>query len=91
MQFSSVQFSHSVMYNSLRPHESQQCCTWLQSQKQQNNLCSFPFNITVIQVSALTTNAEEAEVEQFYEDLQDILELIPKQMSFSSQGNRMQK
>ena len=50
-----------------------------------------PFNITVIQVSALTTNAEEAEVEQFYEDLQDILELIPKKMSFSSQGTRMQK
>ena len=37
-----------------------------------------PFNITVIQVYALTSNAEEAEVEQFYEDLQDLLELIPK-------------
>ena len=37
-----------------------------------------PFSITVIQVYALTSNAEEAEVEQFYEDLQDILELIPK-------------
>ena len=37
-----------------------------------------PFNITVIQVYALTSNAEEAEVEQFYEDLQDHLELIPK-------------
>ena len=37
-----------------------------------------PFNITVIQVSALTSNAEEAEVEQFYEDLQDLLELTPK-------------
>ena len=35
-----------------------------------------PFNITVIQVYAPTTNAEEAEVEQFYEDLQDLLELI---------------
>ena len=34
-----------------------------------------PFNITVIQVYALTSNAEEAEVERFYEDLQDILEL----------------
>ena len=43
-----------------------------------------PFNITVIQVYAPTTNAEEAEVEQFYEDLQDLLELIPKKMSFSS-------
>ena len=37
-----------------------------------------PFSITVIQVYALTSNAEEAEVEQFYEDLQDILALTPK-------------
>ena len=36
-----------------------------------------PFNITVIQVYAPTSNAEEAEVEQFYEDLKDLLELIP--------------
>ena len=37
-----------------------------------------PFNITVIQDYAPTTNAKEAEVEWFYEDLQDILELSPK-------------
>ena len=37
-----------------------------------------PFNITVIQVHAPTSNAEEAEVERFYEDLQDLLELTPK-------------
>ena len=37
-----------------------------------------PFNITVIQVYALTSNAEEAEVERFYKDLQDLLELTPK-------------
>ena len=37
-----------------------------------------PFNITVIQVYAPTNNAEEDEVEQFYEDLQDLLELTPK-------------
>ena len=37
-----------------------------------------PFNITVIQVYAPTSNTEEAEVEQFYEDLQDLLELTPK-------------
>ena len=43
-----------------------------------------PFNITVIQVYAPTSNAEEAEVEQFYEDLQDLLELTPpKKMSFA--------
>ena len=38
-----------------------------------------PFDITVIQVYAPTSNAEEAEVDQFYEDLQDLLELTPKQ------------
>ena len=37
-----------------------------------------PFNITVILVYALNSNAEEAEVEWFYEDLQDLLELTPK-------------
>ena len=37
-----------------------------------------PFNITVIQIYALTNNTEKAEVEQFYEDLQNILELTPK-------------
>ena len=37
-----------------------------------------PFNITIIQVYAPTHNAEEAEIEQFYEDLQDLLELTPK-------------
>ena len=36
-----------------------------------------PFNITVIQVYASTTTAEEAEAEQFYEDLQDLLEITP--------------
>ena len=52
----------------------------MQSQKRRNDLCfqGKSFNITVIQVYALTTNAEEAEVEWFYEDLQDHLELTPK-------------
>ena len=45
---------------------------------------SKPFNITVIQAYAPTSNVEEAEVEQFYEDLQDLLELTPKKkMPFS--------
>ena len=42
-----------------------------------------PFNIMVIQAYAPTSNAEEAEVELFYEDLQDLLELTPKKMFFS--------
>ena len=50
-----------------------------------------PFSITVIQVYAPTTNAKEAEVELFYDDLQDILQLTPKKMSFSSSGTGMQK
>ena len=40
-----------------------------------------PFSITVIQVYALTNHAEEAEVERFYEDLQDLLELTPTQQN----------
>ena len=44
-----------------------------------------------IQVYASTSNAEEAEVERFHEDLQDLLELAPKNVSFSSQAVGMQK
>ena len=52
-------------------------------QSQKNRMISVhfqskPFNITVIQVYATINNTEEAEVEQFYEDLQDLLELTPK-------------
>ena len=46
-----------------------------------------PFSITVIQIYAPTTNAEEAEVEQFYEDLQDLLELTPVKDVFFIIGN----
>ena len=47
------------------------------------NFQNKPFNITVIQVYAQSSNAEEGEVEWFYEDLQDLLELTPQKMSFS--------
>ena len=53
----------------------------MQSQKRQNDLVHFQgksFNITVIPAYAPTSNAEEAEVEQFYKHLQDLLELTPK-------------
>ena len=105
MQFNSVQFSRSVVSESLRPHESQHArppcpsptpgihsdlrpsswwchpaisSSWGQSQN--NRIVSFhfqgkPFNITVIHVYAPTSNAEEAEVEGYYEDL---LELTPQ-------------
>ena len=59
----------------------------MQSQKDRMISVHFqdkPFNITVIQVYALTSNTEEAEVEWFYEDLQDLLELTsPKDILFS--------
>ena len=51
-----------------------------------------PFSIRVIQVYVPTTNAKETEVEQSYEDIQDLQELIlKKNVSFSSQGTGMQK
>ena len=50
-----------------------------------------PFNITVIQVYAPTSNAEETEVEWFYENLQDLLELTPKKDVLFIKGTRMQK
>ena len=50
-----------------------------------------PFNIIIIQVYAPTSNAEEAEVEQYYEDLQYLLELYPKKMFSSLWGTGMQK
>ena len=50
-----------------------------------------PFNITVIQVYAPTSNPEEAEVEQLYEDLQDLLELTPKKDALFILGTGMQK
>ena len=72
----------SILQFLLHPNSN----SWMQSQKWQNDLCfqGKPFDITVIEVYAPTSNAEEAEVEQFYEDLQDLLELTPKKMSFSS-------
>ena len=49
-----------------------------------------PFSITVFQVYAPTSNTEEAGVERFYEDLQDLLELTPKKDSFLLWGTGMQ-
>ena len=67
----------------------------MQSQKRQNDLYSKrmifysngfqgkPFNITVIQAYTPTSTTEEAEVDQFYKDLQDLLKQTPKKMPFS--------
>ena len=63
--------------------------TWMQSQKWQNDLCLFPRQSN----PSLCHNdyAEEAEVEQFYEDLQDLLELTPKKDVLFIIGDKMQK
>ena len=73
--------------------ESLKCSTWVQSQKQQNDVCfqGKPFVITVIQVYAPKTNAKEIEVEWFYENVQNLLELTPKKLSFSLEEPEMQK
>ena len=57
------------------------CSTWMQSQKRQNDLCSFPRQTIQYHSNPSlcpTNKAGEAEVERFYEDLQDLLELTPK-------------
>ena len=63
-------------------NKSPKFSTWVQSQELMNSV-SFqgkPFNITVIQAYAPTSNSEEAEVKWFYEDLQDLLEQTPKKV-----------
>ena len=66
-------------------NKSLKCSTW---NLKNNRMISVhfqgkPCNITVIQIYAPTSNAEEAEVEPLYEDQQDLLELTPKKLSFS--------
>ena len=82
----------SLRRNGVAIHDQQKspkCSTWMQSQKRQNDLCSFqgkPFNITVIHLYVPTSNSEEAEFEWLCEDIQDLLELTTKKkkMYFSS-------
>ena len=71
-------------------NKSPKCSTWMQPQKWQNDFCLFSrqtIQYTVIQVYAPTSNAEEAEVERFYEDLHDLLGLTPpKRCPFHYRG-----
>ena len=60
---------NAVLGYNLKDHRKISCLFWRGGK---------PFNINVIQVYAPTTNVKEAEVEQFYKDLQDLLELTPK-------------
>ena len=72
-------------------NKSPKCSTWVQSQKQQNDLGSLPRQIFQHQnnpsLLAPNTNTEKAEVEWFYEDLQDILELTLKKDAFFITGD----
>ena len=74
-------------------NKSLKCSTWMQPQKWQNDLCfqGKPFNISIIQIYAPTSNAEEAEVEWFYEDLQGLVELTSKKDVLFLIGDWMQK
>ena len=66
-------------------NKSPKCSTWMQSQNDRMISVHFqgkPFNIMVIQAYAPTSNTEEAEVEWFYEDLQDLLELTPQKRCY---------
>ena len=89
-------YIHCCGQESLRRNEialivnkSPKCSTWVQYQKPQNNLISKASH-SISQLKKVyvpttnVTNAKEAEVEWFSEDLQDLLELTPKNMSFSS-------
>ena len=70
--------------------KSPKCSIWKQSQKRQNDLCSFPRQTIQYHGNpsyAPTSNAEEAEVEWFYENLQDFLELTPKKDVLSITGD----
>ena len=74
--------------------KSLKCSTWMQSQKRQNDLCSFLRQSIQYHSNPRpcpTSNAEEAEVERFYEDLQDLLELTPKKDVLLLEGTGMQK
>ena len=74
--------------------KSQKCSTWMQSQKQQNDLCSFPRKtIQYHSNPSLCTNqyAKEAEGDWFYEDLQHLLELTLKKYVLFIIGNRNAK
>ena len=70
--------------------KSLKCRTWVESQKWQDDLSTLPrqtFNIAIIQVYVPATNAEEAEVKWFFEDLQDLLELTEnKRCPFHCRG-----
>ena len=67
-------------------NKSPKCSAWMHLKNDRIISVHFqgePFNITVIQAYAPTSNAEKTEAERFYEDLQNILELTPKKISFS--------
>ena len=78
----------------LSQQKSLKCSTWVHLKNDRKISVHFqgkPFNIIVIQVYAPSSNAEEPEVEWFYEDLQDLLELTPKKDVLLITGDRNAK
>ena len=78
----------------LSQQKSLKCSTWVHLKNDRTISVHFqgkPFNIIVIQVYAPSSNAEEPEVEWFYEDLQDLLELTPKKDVLLITGDRNAK
>jgi len=87
ISFSVVPLSSCLQSFPSSQQKSPKCSIWLQSENDRMISVHFqgkPFSIIVIQVYAPTTNAEEAEVEWFYEDLKDLLELTSKKKMFFS-------
>ena len=75
-------------------NKSPNCSAWMQSQKRQNDLCSFPRQTIQYHSNPSlcpNSNAEEAEVEWFYEDLQDLFELTPKKEAVAAWAQEAQK
>ena len=84
--------------NKWSSHHGQQnspkCSSWMQSQNRQNDLCSFPRQTIQYRSNPSlcpTSNTEKAEVEWFYENLQDLLELTPKKYVLFVIGDRNAK
>ena len=74
-------------------NKSPKCSTWMQSQKRKNDLCSFPRQtIQYHSIPSLcpTSNAEEAEIEQFYEDLQPHSSILAWKIPWTEDPGRLQ-
>ena len=89
-QLSDIHLLHSLIVNK-RVQDAELACNLENDRMVSVHFQGKPFHITVIQVYAPTANAKEAEVQWYYEDLQDLLELTPKKDVLFIIGTGMQK